>query len=211
MPFSYTYPLTPPAALKMATITVRQVAATAIHTSPDTFSMQIQERIGQRWEFDVDLPPMKRATAAEVIGFLLSLNGPVGTFYLGDHSCRAPRGTATPGSGGPRTSGVQDARSYSMATTGWAVSQAAALRAGDWLQVGTGSSVRLHMVTEDCASDSSGNATVKIWPRTRTAYPANTTLVTASPVGLFRLTEPVTWTVEQARMYGMRFSVMEAL
>ena len=78
---------------------------------------------------------------------------------------------------------------------------------GDWLQVGTGSSSRLHRVVQVNSS-----ASVDVFPRLRTAYTNGTAITKSSPVGLFRLTGTVPWGYDAAKFcQGLTFSAMEVM
>ena len=57
------------------------------------------------------------------------------------------------------------------------------LLSGDYLQIG----YRLHMCCENVNSDSSGNATISIWPSLRESPPNATAINLVNTVGLFKL------------------------
>lgn len=59
--------------------------------------------------------------------------------------------------------------------------------AGDYIQLGSLSSARLHKVISDSIVDSSGVATLDIWPALRTSYTDGATVTIDNPVGVFRL------------------------
>src|SRR5437870_4099485 len=88
------YPLTMPGAPPgPRAITLMQNFVVAEHDSPFTAQGQIYEHQGSLWTAKIDLPPMKRATAAAWIAFLAALNGKSGTFLLGDPLASAALGT----------------------------------------------------------------------------------------------------------------------
>jgi hypothetical protein len=68
-------------------------------------------------------------------------------------------------------------------TSGWTHSVTRILKAADWFQVG----YRLYRTCEDVNSDSSGNATISVWPSIRETPANGTPLILNSPKGLFRL------------------------
>lgn len=192
---SLTYPLTPPAVLKVArlSITARTVVASA--ESPFTLEQQVYAHQGQAWQAEVSCPPMLRADAEQVLAFLLALNGKQGTFKLGDSSATAPRGTIA---GSPTCNGTQTARSTTLTLTG----HTGTLAVGDWIQISTA----LYKVVQ---VNSAGS--VDVFPRLRSAYAGGTAIVYSSPVGLFRLTGATSWDISEARTYGIAFSAVEAL
>ena len=86
------------------------------------------------------------------------------------------------------------------------------MKAGDWIQIGTGSSRTLHMVMADANSDGSGNATLTLWPRVRSAFADNTALTVNSPTGIWRLTANAAWTINVDNLVaGITVTCVEAL
>ena len=171
---SISYPLTLPAVFKSAEVVITPVDVVGVSTSPQTLTEQVYEFPGKRWEAAITLPPMKRRNAEQVVGALLALNGPSGTFYLGDTANKVPLGVAT---GAPVVNGAQTQFSNSLATRGWTPSVTGILLAGDWIQMYTGSTRRLYKVLFDVNSDGSGLATLTVWPRLRDASPDGAALV----------------------------------
>ena len=77
------YPLALPAP-KFAAVRLSARSAVGITSSPFTMSQQAQSHAGQVWGMEVNYPPLTRADAEGVLAFLLSLNGPEGSFLAGD-------------------------------------------------------------------------------------------------------------------------------
>jgi hypothetical protein len=81
------------------------------------------------------------------------------------------------------------------------------LLAGDYIQLGTGSSSKLHQVL----LDQDGDGSLEIWPSLRSDYTSET-VITSSPKGVFRLKENVTsWSINNASFYGISFEAVEAI
>ena len=96
-------------------------------------------------------------------------------------------------------------------TDGW-VPSSGVLNAGDYIQIGTGSTSRLHKVTSDVTSDAHGNAAIDIWPGLREVPSDNAVLYTDKPVGTFRLSaNNQSWDINEAVHYGLGFDAEEAL
>jgi hypothetical protein len=86
------------------------------------------------------------------------------------------------------------------------------IKAGDYIQLGTGSGTRLHKVLSDVTSDSSGNASVDIWPSLRESPPNNSIVYVVGTVGRFRLSQNIQmWEINNISSYGMTFDCIEAL
>jgi hypothetical protein len=77
-------------------------------------------------------------------------------------------------------------------------------------QLGTGSDATLHKVLVNYTG--TGSATdLEIWPALRKSRSSAAADLT-SPVGVFRLaSNDIQWSVNEASIYGMSFSAMEAI
>ena len=139
------YPLSLPSTPGIKRVTLRSLTSVAILRNPFTFQQQVQEFAGQIWGADVTLPIMERADAENWNSFLLKLNGPAGTFLLGDPAAKSPRGVAT---GSPKVNGASQT-GKSLNTKGWTVSVTGILKAGDYVQIGQ----RLYKNLNDVNSD----------------------------------------------------------
>jgi hypothetical protein len=203
------YPLSFPVAIKVIqSIELRAVNAVAYSRSPFTFSGQAFAYPGQMWTADISLKPMKRADAEQWVAWLISLRGQLGTFLLGDPNGATARGAAT---GTPLVNGASQTGG-SLVVDGAATSVTGWLKAGDYIQLGTNGSSRLHKVLTDANSDGSGNVTLDIWPHIRIAPADNATVAVSSAKGLFRLSSnEQAWSINEAAIYGITFSAMEAV
>jgi hypothetical protein len=202
-----TYPLALPQAYAEA-VTFGGRAAVAVTPSPYTFREEVQVNPGQAWMAHVKLPQLDEAAARTWIAFLLSLNGRQGTFLMGDPIRVSPRGVGT---GTPLVNGANQS-GQTLATDGWTASTANILRAGDLFQLGAGATATLHLVLADAASNGSGQVTLDIWPRLRTAPNDNAALTLANPLGRWRMaSNEMMWDVRVAMQYGIEFDCVEAL
>lgn len=205
------YPLSLPTVTGIAQIELRATNAVAYSRSPFTFAGQAHAYAGQMWQADVTLPAMNRASAEEWVSFLISLRGQFGTFLLGDPAGATPRGLAATLAGTPTVDGA-DQTGGTLGITGASRNKTNWLRAGDYIQIGTGTGARLYKVLTDTNTNSSGDCTVDIWPHIRTAHPTGTSIVTSNAKGAFRLASNETsWSVNEASIYGITFGAMEAL
>lgn len=179
-----TYPLTPPTdVMDFAAVTWRRVQPQNITISPFSGIQQVQDSTVGYWEASLTLPPMTRAQADAWQAFVLALDGAKGTFLLGDPERGTVRGVgggnpAVNGSG--QTGNQLDVSGAPANVTGW-------LKAGDYIQLGSGGTARLHCVLEDVNTTGAGTAMLTVWPDLRSS-PLNASTVTIdNPVGLFRL------------------------
>jgi hypothetical protein len=204
-----TFPLSLPVATKaIQSIEIRAINAVAYSRSPFTFAGQAFAYAGQMWTADVTLKPMKRADAEQWNAWLLSLRGQLGTFLMGDPMGATARGVAT---GTPLVNGASQIGG-SLVIDGATSGVAGWLLAGDYIQLGSGSSSRLHKVLADASSDGSGNVTLDIWPHIRVAPADNATVTVSNAKGLFRLSSnDQGFSINESAIYGMTFGAMEAV
>ena len=189
-----TYPISTPTDIGIAQIELGATNAVAVSKSPFTFATQVHAYSGEMWSASVTIPTVRRDLAEPWVSFLMSLRGQFGTFLLGDPNCTSPQGTATSAT----ITGSQGDRSVTVAMTG-------TLKAGDYFQLGSGSSAKLHKVLVD----QSGNGTLEIWPALRDDYTtASATLTNAK--GVFRLASNQTnWGIGSNSAYSIQFEAME--
>jgi len=206
-----TFPLSLPTVTGFMSIELSAESAVAISRSPFSYKSQIQVNQGRMWRAEVSLPIMERSKAEEWISFQLKLNGPEGTFFMGDPKGATARGSASsaPGTpvvkGGSQTGGTLIIDGLPAATTGYFL-------AGDYFQLGTSASSRLYKVLDNTNAGSTGDATIDIWPDLRSTPLDNAALVVSSPVTRWRLSRNVaTWSVDTAAFYGITFSAEEAI
>jgi hypothetical protein len=190
------YPLALPTSIGIANITLSASNAVAISQSPFTFQQQVIRHAGQRWTASVSIPPVRRELAEPWNAFLLALNGPVGTFLLGDPNAKAPRGTATSAT----LTGSAGSSSPTITMTG-------TLLAGDYIQLGSGATATLHKVLVDRTD----TGVVEIWPSLRASV-TGATVTLANTVGKFRLSSnQQSFSIDSASIYGISFDCVEAL
>lgn len=203
-----TYPLALPTHTGIQSVSLRANDIVGMNMSPFSASQQVYKYTGQFWEADISLPPMKRADAEYWITFLMKLNGAYGTFLLGDPAANTARGVAT---GSPVVNGASQT-GYTLITDGWTGDTTGILKAGDYIQLGSGSDSRLYKVLDDVNSDASGNATFDIWPNLRSSPADNAVITVSNCKSVFRLSTNVTeMNVNEASLYGVTFGAREAL
>ena len=204
------YPLTMPTHTGIRNVELRATNAVAYSRSPFTFSGQAHAYAGKAWQADITLPPMKRTNAEQWIAFLLSLKGQLGTFYLGDPRACTPLGSARDADtilvNGALSSG--DTINIDSAPA----SRTDYLKAGDYMQIGTGTSRQLFKVLTDVDTNGSGQATVDVWPNVRTTIANNAAVTVQSAKGIFRLiTNEQAFSINEASIYGITFGAIEAV
>ena len=191
------YPISTPTTIGIESITIRPFNATAKTSSPFSYQEQVYSWGGQAWSAEVTIPAVKRDLSAEWVSFLVSLKGQEGTFLLGDPNYAEPRGTATSVS-------VSGSLASDTITVG---SINGTLLKGDYIQLGGGSSAKLHMVLEDI----SGTGTYNVWPNLRSTYSSEAGVL-SSPKGVFRLDQSnQEWGIDSNSQYALSFSAREVI
>ena len=202
------YPLTFPSQLTIEDFQIDINTAAAANTSPFSLSQQVYDFGGEIWQFTGSMPTMVRENSAIYSSFLMSLRGIVGTFLMPIPDSKNPLGSwgGTPVVNGAGQTGD------TLAISGLPASQVGCAKAGDFIQLGTGNSTRLHRVVADADSDGSGNMTVTIVPRLRESPADGATVIYQNAHGRFRLDERTAgYAASPKKLYNMQISCREAL
>jgi hypothetical protein len=204
------YPLTMPTHTGIRSVELRATNAVAYSRSPFTFAGQAHAYAGKAWQADITLPPMKRTNAEQWIAFLLSLKGQLGTFYLGDPRACTPLGSARDTDTILVDGAVSSGDTISIDSA--PASQTDYLKAGDYMQIGTGVNRQLFKVLNDVDTDGTGSATADVWPNVRTSIANNALVTVQSTKGIFRLaSNEQAFSINEASIYGITFGAIEAV
>lgn len=180
------FPLAFPTHRGPVSVTIRPKSVTGVNVSPFSLVPQVYKWPGaERWEMDISFGPMSRANGEAWNAFILSLEGPVGSFTMGDPSGQTPRGTAT---SGVTATGSARATSITLAGSG-------TLLEGDWISF---SSHRWLHKMKKSVTLSGGGVTAEIWPGLRAALSGAATATTAAKGRFMLLTESPEWSVDLA-------------
>ena len=186
-----TYPLTPPSPFRISKLSLSGLSVTSRNVSPFTLQTQQYNWPGQGWFGSVECPPMVRADAEAVIGFLLAAQR--GTFFFQDYANTSPRGNVT----GTLTVSSATANTSTLGISG----ATGTFAVGDWLQISTS----LYKVVQVNSSSS-----VDLFPVLRSSYGGGTAITYSNAKGVFRLASPQTdWSIDLANIYGISFSIVE--
>tara|TARA_R110000850_G_scaffold67367_3_gene150075 strand:- start:26 stop:652 length:627 start_codon:yes stop_codon:yes gene_type:complete len=206
-----TYPVTIPATFAPSATSFRIKRIVGASTSIFTGEQQVYQYSGEWWECEVTMPPMRLSAARAFVAFLVSLRGQYGSMYLGDWDARTPLGTASSSAGTPLVKGASQTGN-TLLCDGATASQTGYLKAGDYIQIGTGATGKLHMVVADSNSDGSGNFSLDIEPALRTSPADNLAIVVSNTKGVFRLVSNETsWQTNAVSLYGITFAVREII
>ena len=206
-----TYPLAFPTHTGVYGVNLVARNVIGLTSSPFTLATQVHKFQGARWEADISLPLMKREDAEVWIAFFMKLYGSIGSFLLGDPNGATPRGSAATAAGTPVVNGASQTGNE-LDVDGLPASAAGYLKAGDYIQLGSGSTARLYKVLDDVNSNASGEATITVWPDLRSSPSDGAAIVVSNAKGVFQLSTPITnWQINNAGFYQMSFGAVEKL
>jgi hypothetical protein len=205
-------PLAPPAFPYGSKVTIGMHNTVGESRSPSTGTRQVFQWPGEWLTASVELPQMTAANARAWIAFLAVLRGKSGTLQLADSSQIVPRGSVACVGVQPLFASSDAAGATQIHLSGFVPGAVLVLRSGDWFNFNDGTQTRLHMVLLDANADSSGNATVSIFPRLRAATIAGNPIFTWQAYGVFALaSNDQSYTVDEAMMYGIKLDAVEAI
>lgn len=201
----YTAPSAPAPA---SPLKITPAMVVAVGKNPFTLSREAYVWPGQQWQWDVSLPPMERAVAEAWVTLQLRCDGPATQFLYGPPQLLSARGIAT---GTPVIDGAGQIRAKTITTRGWTPSTANILRDGDYIQIGSDETARLHRVLGDVTSDVSGDATLEIWPVPTRDLVDGESIIVDSPKGCWTFSDAWPWNVETLARYGIGFTIYSAV
>ena len=196
------YPLAFPSSPKPRKATITANTKVGISESTFSYSTQKQVHAGQRWEMDLEMPPMTDAEAGQWLAFLLSLNGTQGTALVPEPDRTSLKGVGT----GTIYTLANGQTGATFSTKGWAPSVTGIVLAGDLIQLAG----HLYMILEDANSNSGTQATLTVWPSLRAPTIINTRIYTTDCKVTMRLTSnQMSWSTNQFKHYGLVLSFVE--
>ena len=206
-----TYPLALPNTTSFKSVNLRARSNIAVTQSPFTFKQQVLRFQGSAWEADVSLKAMQRADAEQWVSWFLKLDGQFGTFLMGDPNGATARGSASSTPGTPVVNGA-DQTGTTLSIDGCPASASGYLLAGDYIQLGSGSTSKLYKVLSDVITNASGEADIDVYPQINVAPSDNATITVADCKGVFRLSSnEMDWSIQTNLFYGLTFGAVEAI
>lgn len=202
-----TYPINLPYRPRQRSITLTPVNIVGIAASEFTGAQQVQKHDGEYWQVDISMPPMTRNDGQIWDAFCTKLNGRLGTFLMGMDNAMRGLGDLSGNpvvNGDGQSGGTLNITGATPSIENWA-------HAGDYIQLGSGASSRLHKVLDNASTDDQGNASINIWPRLRRSPNDGDIVVVENTKGVFRLTDNISVSIQEANIYGFSFSAVEVI
>lgn len=201
--------ITVPTSICVADVTFYIDRVAANTSSPFSLIEQTFKWPGEQWRVDFSLANItNKLLAGQWKAFGTACEGSYGMFLMGDPGARIPSGVAT---GTPQVDGGGQSGN-SLNVKGLTTGVTNILRAGDMVQVGTGTASRLHMQMVDVNSNGSGKATLTLQPALRYS-PANNLAVNFHDAkGMFRLSSNTfSWRQRPGPVWTIQFQAEEVV
>lgn len=167
-------------------------------------TLQAEPLSGTYWTASFTYAELFGRKARIMAAFMASLNGRSGRFWLPVMGYRR----AGTGLGSGLVKGAAQLGN-TLLTDGWTANQTMLFDYMDYIQIGD----RLYMITEPAASDSSGNATLKISPSLEDAPIDNAAIIVDNPACLMMLVDDdqAAWNITNATLYNMSVACREPI
>lgn len=165
----------------------RVVYVIAESESPFSLSQQTYDWGGARWEGEIVIEAASWEENCLMKAFIMQCKGKTNSFLFGDpeYLVRGPRGAVA---GTLLVKGASQAGA-SLIVDGFANSTTGVVKAGDYLQLGTGTSARLYGILADANSDGTGTATISLDRPLRSTPSDNAAVVITGAKGAMKLAD----------------------
>jgi len=160
----------------------RLVPNSQLHVNKANNATEVFDNEGAYWEFDVEFANVPEAAALELDGFFAKLRGSVGAFLLHDARFEQTNLDTVAYVSGSNQDG------NTLAVTNLPHGQIYA-RAGSKIQIGSGGSAELKILTENVIPNRTGSTMLHFEPPLRRIPAHNTPIYFSKPAGVFRLAD----------------------
>lgn len=210
-----TYPLDFPEGAVFDNFEINLLSSSGKTTSPFSLETIIYDFGADRWEFSGSLHQIvDKEIAGKFTSFNNKLRGQIGSFLLpipdGVKPCGLWRGEDGNWPQPPAVDGAGQT-GYQISVRDMPPNQIGAAKAGDWINLGTGSSTRLYQITEDADTDGTGRTVLNVAPRLRESPNDGDEVFHDNAKGLFRLKDRMSGYSARPRNYQVSFDCEEVL
>lgn len=201
-----TYPLAFPSGISPNQDKMELISTSAGYRSVYTGQAYFHAFPGQWWKRELGFPPLPREKAEVLVSFLCRLQGQVGPFTCGMFLNKTPRGSV---SGPLPTVSSFSPDGTSLSITGGPANRSNYFLAGDFFGVNG----YIFKALQNVSLNGSGAATFDVAAKANNSKVAiNQSLVVNDPQGRWRLTtNNVSWSINDARLYGITIEMVEDL
>tara|TARA_Y100000004_G_scaffold3065_1_gene3650 strand:+ start:396 stop:998 length:603 start_codon:yes stop_codon:yes gene_type:complete len=197
---SGSFPTSPAA----SSVTFKSIEPTLVSVAQN-LKRQVRRRGGQRWQLDIEFPPMTRSEFAPIYAFAMSQKGQFETFTYIPPVISTSQGDTTES---PLVDGQVSVGASSATIDGLTASESGIIKAGDLFKFSGHSKV--YMATADMDADGTGHATLNFAPNLLNVVTNNESIVFASVPFTVSFTQNITqFNTDITALYGFSMSLIE--
>ncbi len=197
---SGTFPTSPAA----NSVTIKSIEPTLVSITQN-LKRQVRRRGGQRWQLDIEFPPMTRAEFAPIYAFAMKQQGQFETFIYIPPVISVTQGDT---SESPVVDGAVSVGANSATIDGLTASQTGIIKAGDFFKFSGHSKV--YMATSDMDSDSGSHGTLNFAPNLLSSVADNESIFFASVPFNVAFTQDITqFNTDTTALFGFSMSLIE--
>ena len=197
---SGTFPTSPSA----SSVTIKSIEPTLVSVTQN-LKRQVRRRGGQRWQLDVEFPPMTRAEFAPIYAFAVKQQGQFETFTYTPPVISTSQGDT---SESPVVDGAVSVGANQANIDGLTASQSGIIKAGDFFKFS--GHTKVYMATLDMDSASSGDSTLTFAPNLLNAVANDETITFASVPFTVAFTQDISqFNTDTTNLFGFTMSLIE--
>ena len=183
------------------------IAALQVATFTGRDRPQIFE--GDYWRMEFRYQNIGPDDGRAMSAFIASLRGPIGTFVIPFPGYGVPRGGAATTLSSPLVNGAGQAGNRVLNIKNAPPDMDGWLLPGDIMQVGPDTRPHWHEVLEPVDTDSSGLASIAVWPAVRNDTAANDPITLETPLCLMRMVSSVKYPIRPPVLYSFNIIARE--
>jgi len=197
---SGTFPTSPSA----SSVTIKSIEPTLVSVTQN-LKRQVRRRGGQRWQLDVEFPPMTRSEFAPIYAFAVKQQGQFETFTYVPPVIGTSQGDT---SESPVVNGAVSVGANQANVDGLTASQSGIIKAGDFFKFS--GHTKVYMATLDMDSASSGDSTLTFAPNLLNAVANDETITFVSVPFTVAFTQDISqFNTDATALFGFSMSLIE--
>ena len=197
---SGTFPTSPSA----SSVTIKSIEPTLVSVTQN-LKRQVRRRGGQRWQLDVEFPPMTRAEFAPIYAFAVKQQGQFETFTYVPPVIGTSQGDT---SESPVVNGAVSVGANQANVDGLTASQSGIIKAGDFFKFS--GHTKVYMATLDMDSASSGDSTLTFAPNLLNSVANDETITFVSVPFTVAFTQDISqFNTDTTNLFGFTMSLIE--
>ena len=197
---SGTFPTSPSA----SSVTIKSIEPTLVSVTQN-LKRQVRRRGGQRWQLDVEFPPMTRAEFAPIYAFAVKQQGQFETFTYTPPVISTTQGDA---SESPVVNGAVSVGASQATLDGFSSAQSGIIKAGDFFKFS--GHTKVYMATADVDFVGSGTTSINFAPNLLNAVANDETITIASVPFTVAFTQDISqFNTDATALFGFAMSLIE--